>query len=277
MHSVSKRGYLNEDYRLFHSTDRRDADFETHSHDFHKIVLCLKGRVTYIVEGVTCFLRPWDLLIIPQHQIHRSILHSSETYERMVLWIRDSFLQRFEEPALMDVFQWPYRQKYGLYRVEAACRDELLHHLQEVERSWHASFAGHALLADTHLLQFLLELGQLLKQGAQADENAVRTDPQMQQVLAFINRNLSDDLSVDTLAGAFFLSPSRLMHRFREHAGCTVHQYVLQKRLMLAASLIEQGESVIHSAHHAGFADYSAFLRAFRKQYGCLPSAMRKR
>jgi len=271
MHLVSKRGYLNEDYRLFHSTDRRDADFETHSHDFHKIVFCLKGRVTYIVEGVTFFLRPWDLLIIPQHQIHRSILHSTETYERMVLWIKDSFLQRFEEPALMDVFQWPARQKYGLFRADAGQRDALIRHLQEVERSWHASFAGHALLADTHLLQFLLELGQLLHQGAQADENAIRTDPQMQRVLAFINENLAEELTIDALAGAFFLSPSRLMHRFREHAGCTVHQYVLQKRLTLAAALIEQGESVIHSAQHAGFADYSAFLRAFRKQYGCSP------
>lgn len=277
MNPVSKRGYLNEDYRLFHSTDRRDADFETHSHDFHKIVLCLKGHVTYIVEGVTYFLRPWDVLIIPQHQIHRSILHSTETYERMVLWIQDVFLQRFGEEALADVFRWPYRQQYGLFRVDAAHREGLLKHLQEVERSWHAAFAGHALWADTHLLQFLLALGQQLEKGAKTDESAIRTDPQMQKVLAFVNDHLSDDLSIQTLAGAFFLSPSRLMHRFREHAGCTVHQYVLQKRLMLAAALIEQGESVTHSAQQAGFADYSAFLRAFRKQYGCLPSAMRKR
>ena len=75
MDAVSKRGYLHEKYRLFHSSDRRDVDFETHSHDFHKIVLCLNGRVTYIVEGVTYFLRPGDVLIIPEHQIHRSILH----------------------------------------------------------------------------------------------------------------------------------------------------------------------------------------------------------
>lgn len=277
MNSVSKRGYLNEDYRLFHSTDRRDADFETHSHDFHKIVLCLKGRVTYIVEGVTYFLRPWDLLIIPQHQIHRSILHSTETYERMVLWIKDSFLQRFGEEALMDVFRWPYRSKYGLFRADTRHRDALFGHLQEVERCWHASFNGHALLADTHLLQFLLELGQLLDQGAQTEEGAIFADPQMQKVLGYINDHLAEDLSINSLAGAFFLSPSRLMHRFREHAGCTVHQYVLQKRLMLAAAMIEQGESVTHSAQHAGFSDYSAFLRAFRKQYGCLPSEMRKR
>ena len=80
MPKVSNRGYLNEDYRLFHSTDRRDVDFQTHSHDFHKAVLCLTGSVTYIVEGVTYDLSPWDILLIPEHQIHRSILRSTEVY-----------------------------------------------------------------------------------------------------------------------------------------------------------------------------------------------------
>lgn len=276
MNNVSKRGYLHENYRLFHSTDRRDMDFEMHSHDFHKIVLCLSGRVTYIVEGVTYFLRPWDVLIIPQQQIHRSIMHSSETYERMVLWIRHDFLTRFDEKALLDVFEWPYQQQCGLFRPDAQGRSRLIDRLREVERSWNAGYEGHRLLADTYLLQFLLDLRQQLDNGAGVGDGSVRSDPQMTRLISFINDHLSEDLSIERLAGAFFLSPSRLMHRFREHAGCTVHQYVLQKRLTEAAASIRQGETVTHAAHQAGFTDYSAFLRAFRKHYGCLPSEMKK-
>ena len=93
MASVTRRGYLHEAYRLFHSTDRMDMDFQSHSHDFHKIVLCLEGHVTYIMEGTTYSLRPWDILIIPEHQIHRSILHAAQAYERIILWIQDSFLR----------------------------------------------------------------------------------------------------------------------------------------------------------------------------------------
>ena len=276
MKTVSKRGYLNENYRLFHSTDRRDADFETHSHDFHKIVLCLNGRVTYIVEGITYFLRPWDLLIIPQQQIHRSIMHSTETYERMVLWIKDEYLRSFGECALTDVFLWPLQQRCGLFRPDARSRSLLIDRLKALKESWNADYSGHSLMADTYLLQFLLELGQRLQSASRADESAVRADPQMTKLLTFINENLSEDLSIERLAGAFFLSPSRLMHRFREHAGCTVHQYVMQKRLTLSAGLISQGESVTHAAQQAGFSDYSSFLRAFRRQYGCLPSEMKK-
>lgn len=276
MNTVNQRGYLHENYRLFHSTDRRDVDFEMHSHDFHKIVLCLSGRVTYIVEGVTYFLRPWDVLIIPRQQIHRSIMHANETYERMILWIRDDYLRRFDEEALLDVFRWPYRQQCGLFRADVQGRTRLIERLREVEHSWNAGYEGHRLMADTYLLQFLLELGQQLKSGPGVGEGAVRSDPQMTRLIAYINAHLSEELSIERLAGVLYLSPSRLMHRFREHAGCTVHQYVLQKRLAEAAASIRRGESVTHAAQRAGFADYSAFLRAFRKHYGCLPSEMKK-
>jgi len=277
MHTVSKRGYLNENYRLFHSADRRDVDFETHSHDFHKIVFCLSGRVTYIVEGVTCFLRPWDLLIIPKHQIHRSIMHSTDTYERMVLWIKKEYIEALGHKALEDVFAWPSEHASGLFRPDAEGRALLMERLLGVEKNWHESYEGHELMADTYLLQFLVHLGQLLQKDASSADSSIRTDPQMKQVLTYINAHLSEDLSIDSLSGAFFLSPSRLMHRFKEHAGCTVHQYVMQKRLTQAAQQIELGESITHAAQQAGFGDYSAFLRAFRRQYGCLPSAMRKR
>ena len=73
----------------------------------------------------------------------------------------------------------------------------------------------------------------------------------------------------------FYISTSYLMHEFKRHAGCTVHQYVQQKRLTEAAARIRAGDAVLAASQAAGFSDYSAFLKAFRKQYGCVPSALR--
>ena len=102
--TTTRRGYLNEPYRLFHSSDQRDLDFEAHSHDFHKLVFCLSGKVSYVMEGLTYSLGTGDLLRIPQHQIHQSRLYSNAVYERYILWINDSFLCSFHEPALTDLF-----------------------------------------------------------------------------------------------------------------------------------------------------------------------------
>ncbi len=275
MASVTRRGYLHEAYRLFHSTDRMDMDFQSHSHDFHKIVLCLEGHVTYIMEGTTYSLRPWDILIIPEHQIHRSILHAAQAYERIILWIQDSFLRSFSEPMLRYAFEWPLLQGRGLFRPDEKNRSELIETLLNVERNQKASFAGHALLADTYLLQFLLALGRLLEHDHAALGNAVRSDPKFNGILGYINGHLDEELSIDALSRRFYISTSYLMHEFKRHAGCTVHQYVQQKRLTEAAARIRAGDAVLAASQAAGFSDYSAFLKAFRKQYGCVPSALR--
>ena len=44
---VGKRGYLNEDYRLFHLRDSRALTLDYHYHEFDKLVLQLSGRVAY--------------------------------------------------------------------------------------------------------------------------------------------------------------------------------------------------------------------------------------
>ena len=120
-----------------------------------------------------------------------------------------------------------------------------------------------------------MELRNQLGDAPDTAASSVRSDPRFNRMLEFINQNLAGDLSVDRLAREFFLSSSYLMHAFKRHTGCTLHQYVLQKRLIQAAAAIREGEPVVASALAAGFSDYTTFLKAFRKQYGCAPGELR--
>ena len=270
MQTIINRGYLRENYRLFHSTDHRDMDFQTHSHDFHKVVLCLSGQVTYIMEGTTYYLRAWDVLLVPEHQIHQSIFSSAEVYERIILWINDSFLRRFGEPALTELFSSAVQRHFGLFRPDLRQRAILIERLNALEHAQAAEYPGHALMADTYLLQFLLELGGMLR-GADGDASAARANPRFQQMLDYINQNLTDDFSINALADRFFISPSHLMHAFKQHTGCTIHRYVTEKRLIRAAEIIAAGESIAHAAEQSGFSDYTTFLKAYRRFYGRSP------
>ena len=42
-----KKGFLNEDYRLFHLIDSSKKSFDFHYHDFHKILIYLIGNISY--------------------------------------------------------------------------------------------------------------------------------------------------------------------------------------------------------------------------------------
>ena len=65
---VGKRGYLDRDFRLVHLKDSLAQKIDYHYHEFDKLVIFLGGKVTYVVEGVTYFLKPWDIVLI-QHNL----------------------------------------------------------------------------------------------------------------------------------------------------------------------------------------------------------------
>ena len=66
------------------------------------------------------------------------------------------------------------------------------------------------------------------------------------------------------------------MRLFKAQTGCTVHNYIRQKRLVLAARLIREGMSASAAAAECGFVDYSAFHRAFTKTFRVSPGRIKK-
>ena len=66
------------------------------------------------------------------------------------------------------------------------------------------------------------------------------------------------------------------MRLFKAQTGESVHAYVRQRRLMRAAHLIREGMSAARAAEECGFADYSAFHRAFTAVFGISPGRLKK-
>ena len=255
---VGKRGYLDRDFRLVHLKDSLAQKIDYHYHEFDKLVIFLGGKVTYVVEGVTYFLKPWDIVLIQHNLIHRPIIHAEEPYERAVLWLgRDWIAQRSDPGEPLD-----------------ACldksREQGFHLLRSEE-------FGARRMADTLCQQLLIQVNRdfLRANTAPAETDSYHLDPKMEEILRYIAANLEGDLSVDALAARFYMSRYYLMHRFKEITGYTVHQYTVQKRLLRAGELIREGVPVMKAAEQAGFPEYSTFLRAFQNTFHTSPKNFR--
>ncbi len=270
-----KRGYLNEDFRLFHIRDRIELELNYHYHEFDKIVVFLSGKVTYMVESKGYFLEPWDILLVPHGQIHRPIIDTSEHYERITLWIKPEYLRRFDMGGddLRQCFSRAEERRFALIRPDSGSRVTLMRLLKAAEDAMKSNEFGSELMYRTSFLQFLVELNRIaLMDATDKDPATFHSDPKLDEIVAYINRNLSDDLSLEAISKKFYISRSYLMHRFKETTGCSAHRYILQKRLMMAAELIREGEPVVEAAARCGYGDYSSFLRAFKKLFGVNPS-----
>ena len=274
--SPQERGYLKENYRLFHLRDSRAQKLSYHYHDFDKIVLLLSGRVSYTVEGKRYFLKPGDILFVQHNMIHKPDIDPAVPYERVILWIDKDYLRRSggESTDLSACFSLAHERSFHLLRASRT-EQKVLHTLfQHLEDASISSERGHELLRDTYFLQLLLALNRAGERD-RSDElrETYRYDPKIEDIMRYIEANPAEDLSVEALSRRYYLSHYYLMHRFKEVSGYTLHRYVNQKRLQHACELIRSGESIMKAAEQAGFQEYSTFLRVFRSSYHISPRA----
>ena len=66
-----KRGYLEEDFKIFYLEDLVSKEIEYHYHDFDKLLVFFKGDIEYTIEGKAYTLIPNDIVLVPQGDSHK--------------------------------------------------------------------------------------------------------------------------------------------------------------------------------------------------------------
>ena len=268
-YNLEKTGYLKEDFRLFHINDQTKKDFSYHYHDFHKIIVFISGKVTYHIEGKAYHLKPRDILLVSQGAIHKPEIDPSVPYERYIFWIRDDLSCQ----ELNTCFQKANDRSFNLVRADSALQERLKDLLPEIEQTLQNKHFGDTVLRDALFTQFMIYINRIfLRTSSSPDKKTYSSDTQVEQLLKYINRNLSENLSIDQLAERFFLSKYHMMRKFKNETGYPIHNYITSKRLLMARSLISQGIPVMKAALASGFRDYTTFVRAYKKQFGKAPS-----
>lgn len=268
-YNLEKTGYLKEDFRLFHINDQTKKDFSYHYHDFHKIIVFISGKVTYHIEGKAYHLKPRDILLVSQGAIHKPEIDPSVPYERYIFWIRDDLSCQ----ELNTCFQKANDRSFNLVRADSALQERLKDLLPEIEQTLQNKHFGDTVLRNALFTQFMIYINRIfLRTSSSPDKKTYSSDTQVEQLLKYINRNLSENLSIDQLANRFFFSKYHMMRKFKNETGYTIHNYITSKRLLMARSLISQGMPVMKAAQASGFHDYTTFVRAYKKQFGKAPS-----
>jgi AraC-like DNA-binding protein len=95
--------------------------------------------------------------------------------------------------------------------------------------------------------------------------------------LAALHRKPAHPWTLEELARSVGASRSVLAERFQKLMGVSPMQYLTQWRMVMAASLLRRsGAQLTHIAQDVGYQADTAFIRAFRRQYGQSPAAWRR-
>ena len=157
--TYEKRGYLREDFRLFHLSGAMDEPVDWHYHTFHKIILFLSGRAAYGIEGKSYPLESGDLIVVPSGCIHRPELAPGAPYERVIVYISSEFLRASGTPGCdLESCFTQARMQFRFVLRPGAGRRSFTAALSALEQEQSAQHFGSELMARALFLQFLIHL-----------------------------------------------------------------------------------------------------------------------
>ena len=128
-----------------------------------------------------------------------------------------------------------------------------------------------------HLMELLVMINALVmdaRSDVGAEVNIVsdyKYSQQVNDILAYINQNIGQNITVEQLAGNFFLSESYICRIFKQATGTTINKYITARRISIAKAHLNEGDSVNTAFEKSGFGDYSSFFKAFTKAVGVSP------
>lgn len=252
-----------------------DIPVNLHSHSYYEIIYVLSNSGTqYLVGTKRYLLQPGDVVIVPPGIGHKPLFPSelAEPYRRIVLWISSEFVKGIEaiapeyvpalnsEPLFLRTANTPYQHIGTLFRRG-------LKEAHEKKDGWRISLCGNTL--------------QLLTECLRAFATSLKNPPKnekpelLDEIVSYIETHLSEKITLADTATRFFLSESTIGQTFQKKMHVSFYHYVTQRRLIAAKTLMLKERNMEFIGTSVGFSDYSAFYRAFKKEFGISPKEYR--
>ena len=269
-----KSGYLLEKFRLFHLKDKKPKEYEYHYHDFHKLLWFISGNVEYHIEGKAYKLEPHDILLINSGQIHKPFIGTDEPYERYVFYISKEFLEEHsEKESSLDLcFQMAHKEEGSVVRLSPSDSGLLFETVKLLEQAEKEQAYASEMYRRILFLKLLIELNRCCVRSCDVFHKMARYDKKIVEMIHYINDHLKEDLSIENISSHFYLSKYHMMRKFKEETGYSMHQYIVEKRILAARNMILSGTPATTACMECGFKDYSTFSRAYRKLLNRIPS-----
>lgn len=239
-----------------------------HRHTFFEYHLVVKGHVHTVLDGEEYKVEAGMGYLIPPGMYHSH--NQKEGSEHIGFALLFEFTNETMETETFCEF---LRASVGNFDLAGERIFRIIIDLLEMKDA-------SVLECQVMVLQLLLNLQGINRGINQVNEpvsTKVHNNNAASQAIRFIEENFMEDIHVEDVASAVFLSYSQLARVFRKYVGVTVNRYLADVRIDKAKNLLKHTEWEIRSiAGETGFNSEYYFCNAFKSHVGMAPSAYRE-
>lgn len=242
---------------VYKSTASKEAIlWESHCHPYFEIIAVIEGTVELSSEGKHFSLSSDTVTLIPPLLYHTVTASGKGVYRRVTVLFDAQVL-----PA-------PLKKELATVCTDISTFSSPLS--REAGRVWEGEY--YAPLRCALLTQILYTAIEHARNRPAQNE----IDRTLRDILRYIDEHLEEPIPLAEVAAATARSTSSLCHIFRKKMNISVKQYILEKKLALAAKHIRDGVPPTLAASQIGYVNYSNFYRMYRRRFGTPPSQKEK-
>ena len=227
---------------------------------FYHLVFLLKGKMTYIADGITYELEENDALLLPPGTVR----------ER----------KRSDTPAKFIIFNfWPYEdQKIDLdIHIKSAITPTIRKLLTLYPYFFTSDFLEPCTQEKEKVKHLMYNILNCVLIELMDNQHFETKNPHVLKAIKFINDNITVPLSLKDVSQSIHLSKEYTAKIFKEELGCTVTEYINEQKMIIAKDMLTSDEVTLRdTALNLGFENYSYFSRIFKKHFKTSPAKIKK-
>lgn len=268
MDSLNRKTKFLVQYR--DSVTSRAGQFSLEANSFYEIYTYIygEGPYLYFVNDRIYNIEPGSVLLLPPGVLVGGCKKKKARYTRLVcnipIYMAD-FIGRLNPSLLsfMNGSEGGYIKLQGdVYNEYFSCVNELKSLSLKKDKN-----------TDTLMFSVVLKMLLILKGacGKDAEQKTLPSDELIVKIIDVINREYANISSVFGLAEKLNYSKNYLSSYFKSRMDIGLHDFLVMKKLSVAATKLLSGKSVTEAAFECGFGSTAYFISAFKARYGVTP------
>lgn len=236
-----------------------------HTHHFTELFYVLDGEGLFLVEDKKIPVHADDLVIINPNVTHTEQCDTKHKLEYIVLGV--SGLQ-FDSKTGTSL-------NYSIHNFRSN-KKEIIFILQTIFKEAQKKEENFRDVCQNLLDILLIYLMRNTETAVMADDSK-KASRECRFIEQYIDEHFAEDISLETLSSLTYMNKYYLVHAFKNYKGVSPINYLIEKRIQEAKTLLETTNfSIAKIAQHVGFSSQSYFSQIFRKVTGETPIKYKK-
>lgn len=250
-----------------------------HWHVEFQLCIVTKGTMVWKIGSRQFRLRCGDGIFINSQQIHMAKPFRYDEAAFFCVDVRPDFIcgDKNSPTYVKQILPILQDEKLEIKQLSADidAEKQILDRLSDMADSFANKQAGYELELVGNMFLIWKKLFPLLP--INFDSNQTTSTTRLKEILMFLHKNYSYQLTLDEIAANINLSRSECCRYFKGQTGQTVFEYLIQYRINKSLDLLSHTNmSIAQIAVEVGFANQSYYTNRFRKIMGLTPKEFRR-